>query len=499
MKELRKRFLALVMGAVMIFGVGAFAGCNGGNKEQTPQTPSTGTTTPDKNNDKDTDKDNNKDTDKDTDKDNDAPSVTPDADKDQDGPAQTPAKTKAEAISAFNAAVQKIDADKNFTYTEIGAEYVAEFEGAKLKVTENGTSVFYATEGDQNYSYILRDSVWHKDFSETTAAGIFSALTAVFGDVIWSDFEAEENLLTGTASGETVEATVTETMLTVETAQKKFTLTKLGTTAVSLPADAVDDTDASNFIFTTDENGETVWNRKLIAETLKKWWPEGYCQKIMRKDCELIDILAIEYEEGSLTFLAYFNGDSGKFFHKIGIPKAYFNAEELQTVSGFEKYLNSREYPIDSINLSTQVEYSTLDEDYETAHKQEFETLTKNGFERLATVGVQGDGIMNEGEIVKDFEGSKILFGFKIPNTITALSPDMGYTQNFWTYYVLQKDDGNIEFVNLMFVSKAEDPIGNVLQDKNNTWRIHKIERKDIAKENLVLFDAPTMTIDNIA
>lgn len=489
MKELHKRLLALGMGAVMIFSMGA-TGCNSGNQGQTPQTPSTDTTTPDP--------------DKDNDKDKGEPSVTPDPDKDQDDPTQTPAKTKEEAISAFNAAVQKINADKNFTYTEIGAEYVAEFEGAKLKVTENGASVFYVTEDDQNYSYTLRDSEWHKDFSEATAAGIFSSLTAVLSDVVWSDFEAEENLLTGTASGETIKATVTETALTIETAQKKFTLTNLGTTAVSLPADAVDDTDASNFIFTTDENGETVWNRKLIAETLKEWWPEGYYKKIQRQDCELIDILAVEYEEGRLTFLAYFSGDSGKFIQKIGIPKAYFNAEELQTVSDFQKYLNSRDYPIINCEAWTKVEYSTLDEDYGTAHKQEFETLTKNGFERLAKIGAQRNNLSDEGKIIKDFEGAKILFGFKTPMSDMGLSPDMGNVRT-WHQYYLCENNGNIELLNMWMMGKDKwdswkfTAKESVMQDKENAWRILSLERHDISTENLVLFDAPIMTIGKIA
>lgn len=512
MKELRKRFLALVMGAVMIFGVGAFAGCNGGNKEQTPQTPSTGTTTPDKNNDKDTDKDNNKDTDKDTDKDNDAPSVTPDADKDQDGPAQTPAKTKAEAISAFNAAVQKIDADKNFTYTEIGAEYVAEFEGAKLKVTENGTSVFYATEGDQNYSYILRDSVWHKDFSETTAAGIFSALTAVLYNVIWSDFEAEKNLLSGTASGETVQATVTETALTVETAQKKFTLTKLGTTAVSLPADAVDDTDASNFIFTTDENGEIVWNVKAIKDVLEPWLKNEMTDAngnhvdnqfgrpvFARVNNNLVrTIIFINPAVDKLEFGYILDNPDGNCFearHLWGWDN-FVEGKTTVTKKDFNDFLLSlQEKHLVSTISNIDLEYTTFDKDYETAHKQEFETLTKNVFEKYHKEKDATD---------PDYTGAKIFFGFKGFASDMHLGSD-GYGKEFSLHYLVERKDGTIELIETRVrgLTSGFGYLENILQNQEGKWSFEypdKVVRiAEISTENLVLFDAPIMTIGKIA
>ncbi len=495
MKELHKRLLALGMGAVMIFAMGA-AGCNSGNQGQTP---STGTTTPDP--------------DKDKDKDKGEPSVTPDPDKDQDDPTQTPAKTKAEAISAFNAAVQKINADKNFTYTEIGAEYVAEFEGAKLKVTENGASVFYATEDDQNYSYTLRDSVWHKDFSETTAAGIFSSLTAALSDVVWSDFEAEENLLTGTASGETIKATVTETALTVETAQKKFTLTNLGTTAVSLPADAVDDTDASNFIFTTDENGEYALNVKLVADALKQWWPKGYYKSMTDVDSDLIDVFAVEYKNSELHLMTYLSGPSGKYLQNFVIPKVYMdkwadsNHLNEATRQDFLDFLISKEqkFPLQIVERRIgEIEYTTLDEDYETAHKQEFETLTKNGFERLATVGYK---YLTDNEGTKvDFSGAKVLFGFRTPLGDLMLMPNSTYHRAWHNYYLLERD-GKMELINFFITGRTGGPgafwdytaMESVLQNITKAWNISRIERREISTENLVLFDAPIMTIGKIA
>ncbi len=488
MKELHKRLLALGMGAVMIFAMGA-AGCNSGNQGQTTQTPSTGTTTPDP----------------DKDKDKGEPSVTPDPDKEQDDPTQTPAKTKEEAISAFNAAVQKINADKNFTYTEIGAEYVAEFEGAKLKVTENGASVFYVTEDDQNYSYTLRDSEWHKDFSETTAAEIFSSLTAVLSDVVWSDFEAEENLLTGTASGETIEATVTETALTVETAQKKFTLTKLGTTAVSLPADAVDDTDASNFIFTTDENGETVWNVKAIKDVLEPWLKnegEGnqygkdmFASSSKNGTAFTREVLYINPSKDKIAFGLILDIDG-----QIGIIESYFydsafyaslKNKETMTRKEFKDYLmqiNQRR--IGTSIKYIEVEYTTLDEDYETAHKQEFETLTKNVFEKYHKEKNAAD---------PDYTGAKIFFAFKIP-----MGPINGHGDGRqWAQYYLIEQAGKLEIIEFQprGLLAGLGCLQNVLQNVEGRWTLEfgLQHIAEVSSENLVLFDAPIMTIGKIA
>ncbi len=429
------------------------------------------------------------------------PSTPDDKGKEDDGGKEEPTppiKTKAEAVAAFNAAVQSIQADKNFTYTELGAEYVAEFDGTKLKVTEGGDSVFYATEAEKNYCYALRDSVWHKDFSETTVGEVFTALTAVYGDAVWSEYDAEANQLFGAASGGTIRATVLDGTVTVEVAQKKFTLTKLGTTAVSLPADAIDDTDPSNFIFTTDASGETVWNVKLIAETIKNWWPEGYYKKLQFNDCDLVDILAVEYKENRLTFLGYFSGDTFKCLQEMVMPKKYFvawlNSGDLKTAKDLVKYLNSIEYSIDLGGAPIIIEYSTLDQDYATAHKQEFETLTKNVFEKYHKEKAAND---------PNYNGAKIYFAFKTAAGQTNLGSD-GYGKE-WSQYYLVKNSQKLELIEIRMRGLVTG-LGyyeNVLQNVEGKWSLENygkvVQIAEISPENLALFDEPLMTIGSIA
>ncbi len=437
------------------------------------------------------------------------PSETPDGNQDDnqdddkqddpDTPPQPPARTKAEAVADFDAAVQKTNADKNFTYTEIGAEYIAAFEGAKLKVTENGASVFYATEGDKHYSYTLRGEVWHKDYSETTAAGIFSALTAVLSNVIWSDFEAEDNLLSGTASGETIEATVTETALTIETAQKRFTLTKLGTTAVSLPADAVDDTDASNFIFTTDENGETVWNVRAIKEVLEAWAKnEMTDEKGNHVDNQFgQDVFAYrrfnpEYKSREviyvimadrLTFGMIFDVEEkirfGEIYIDSNVLRTKIDNQEVKTKSDLATFLKTiKVKEIQNNGPDFDVEYTTHDEDYETAHKQEFVPMTLNIIEKGK----------EDSEFGEFFENLSVLFGYRTP------LGDMGLIYCPWGWGCVAQNTKTLKMYYVYAtISGAgrnkEDALSRVVNGDMKNFSVWDIRIVQIDVGNVVLYD----------
>ena len=206
--------------------------------------------------------------------------------------------------------------------------------------------------------------------------------------------------------------------------------------------------------------------------------------------------------------MTYLSGPSGKYLQNFVIPEVYMNKwldsnnVTEATKQDFLNFLNSKEqkFPLQIIEQRIQVEYSTLDADYDTAHKEEFETLAKNGFERLATIGAQGDNLANEGEIVKDFEGAKILFGFKTPMEDIGLSTDMGNVRYFNIYSLINKGE-SLELVKLRLVGKdtwagwKSSATESVLQNKSNAWRIYNIERHEIEKENIDIFREPIMTI----
>ena len=149
MKDFYKRLMALGMGAMMIFGMGAMAGCDNGKQAQTP---STGATTPDN----------------DDGKDKDEPSVTPDSDKDKEPdddpttPPVTEKKTLAEAKAELEAFMQRLTNGNNFTYTDRAAQQTLEFDGQKLKKTAQGAITYYDATTGEIFSYTANADGWDK-------------------------------------------------------------------------------------------------------------------------------------------------------------------------------------------------------------------------------------------------------------------------------------------------------------------------------------------------
>ena len=527
MKELRKRLLALGMGAVMIFAMGA-VGCDNGHKEQTP---STGTTTPDP------------DKDKDNDKGKDEPSVTPDPDKDKEPDVQNPdkepdkepddkpvtppvteKKTLEEAKTEFDAFVQKLTTGKNFTYEleKPLQNITAEFAGDKLKTTRHealgDVVTYYSTESGENFVYALEnDKAWHKDFAEEgrTIDYALSTVTDALDDVTWTAYDADANLLSGEVDT-TIEGTPVKAEIEANFDQNDMSVkmksgltttnmqvSKIGTTSVTLPENVIDETAKNENIFTV-ENGETIWNVKAIKEVLEPWLKNEGEGNQYGKDMfaatsssdayKTKEVVYINSTKDNISFGVILDVDGQlrfgeAYFYDSAFYESLTNKDSM-TSKEFKEYLMQ----LNQRRLATSikyfdVEYTTHDEDYETAHKLEFETLTKNVFKKYHKEKAAED---------PDYNGAEVLFAFKTPMGPTNLGYD-GYGRAWDQYYFLRQNEkvSLIKADGVRGLIDGDGPLQNVLQNKDEQWKIGYGIKKlvDISKENESLFQKPIMAI----
>lgn len=520
MNKFLKKLAAFGLSFAMLTGIGfGFAGCSDGGKTDDPTIPPIVDPS-----------DPNKDKEPDTQKPDKEPNTDPDKDKEpddnKDNPPATEPKTFEEAQAEYDAFVSGLGDSFTYTLNRSTETIVAEFDGNKAKLTSGEIVTFLEHNPEQetekkDFVYAVEeDEKWHKDFAEekNTVTDKLSAAKNSLQGVKWAAFDKDTLIGTkeisedGSTSSVDVTAEFKDGQLELDAQSKNCKIiVNPQSVKVDLPEDVIDDTVENDKIFTV-ENGEYVWNRELISKTIKDWWPKDYYQKLQSRNCDLIDILAIEYEDNTLTFLAYLSGDSGKYFQKFEFPAKSFqsmlDSGILQTSSDLLNYLNGDErypqkiYPIHVAKAPIECEYSTLDADYETEHKKDFETLTKNIFERYHKEKTEDE---------PDYNGAKVLFAFK--TAVGDLMKGAGGYGKLWRQYYLIEKNNKIELIYL-------EPWGlksglgwyeNVLQNIEDMWQLDSIielwsgenhgkvdKLADVSIENKDLYSGSVMTIGEI-
>lgn len=514
MNKFLKKLAAFGLSFAMLTGIGfGFAGCSDGGKTDDPTIPPIVDPS-------DPNKDPNKEPD--TQKPDKEPNTDPDKDKEpddnKDNPPATEPKTFEEAQADYDAFVSGLGDSFTYTLNRSAGTIVAEFDGNKAKLTSGEIVTFLEHNPEQetekkDFVYAVEeDEKWHKDFAEekNTVTDKLSAAKNSLQGVKWAAFDNDTLIGTkeisenGSTSSVDVTAEFKDGQLEFEAQSKNCKIiVNPQSVKVDLPEDVIDDTVENDKIFTV-ENGEYVWNRELISKTIKDWWPKDYYQKLQSRNCDLIDILAIEYEDNTLTFLAYLSGDSGKYFQKFEFPPKSFqsmlDSGILQTSSDLLNYLNGDErYPqkINPIHVAKapiECEYSTLDADYETKHKEQFETLTKNIFDKYHKEKDTND---------PDYNGAKVLFAFKTAVGDMHLGSD-GYGKHFSLYYLVERNDGTTELIKTRVrgLSSGLGYLENVLQNQEGKWSFEYpemvVQLSEISSENKDLYTGSVMTIGEI-
>lgn len=208
------------------------------------------------------------------------------------------------------------------------------------------------------------------------------------------------------------------------------------------------------------------------------------------------------FQNSTTKGLAYtiYNIDDPTFVSKLrnGDIKTKFDMITCLNVMSIKRFNNS--------GLNRQIEYTTLDNDYETTHKEQFDKLTSQVLTRLKETGVQVS-YNNQNGIKEDLTSMEIIAGFKGKQTnSSSVGFDLGIYHAWNQYYLVKVDDQYqmLDFKILSSMTYNYDVVGNVMNGMMG-WMIGKIDKKDLDKGTGAIYNndenqdtAPTFLIEQL-
>ena len=210
------------------------------------------------------------------------------------------------------------------------------------------------------------------------------------------------------------------------------------------------------------------------------------CYTVFHEDTETFSDIWTTYMPDFDAFLMAYESDM----------RQYKSNHEM---IGKPKQSSKKPFKFDS-KLNLKVEYTTIDADYETEHKEEFEKLTESVMETVSEYGCKDTGVSEYRDKIEEYKNAKILFGIKTPAGKESAGLSMGYVSEWHQYYVLEVE-GKIEFADFAIFSSSSNNVENEkvnVLDKNRRWfLIDRVDRTKLATGNELLHKADTKTQGN--
>ena len=277
---------------------------------------------------------------------------------------------------------------------------------------------------------------------------------------------------------------------------------------------------ASNNIYEVDKQGNKIFNCALIGEVVENWlkgdnqYGEDYISYIYKlklpnaaaetvPDFKKVLYVRATEDKVSVVYLADYKG-AGMYIVDNRFSNAdFYNGLQngtIKTVDDLKNYLNSHRDLITTNNVAiTNIDYTTLDDDYATVHKTQFEELTKSVFNRIETVGTHSyKDTVNENSTLDGFSDGTILFAYKTDVSAESAGSGLGQSQ-WWTQNYLIERNGKYEWVKFTVISSTYNNVSNCYENvlagesdasKSSYWYVSTAEIKEnLDKTNIELFE----------
>lgn len=409
--------------------------------------------------------------------------------------------------------------DSNYTY----AIQNGSSSFTKGLIDENTVQVFasmYDTrgaytvvEGDKTYSYTYdpEDAMWHK--REAESLDFDSLIVDKLVAAEWTAYNKETGVFTGTFDGKTVSAQIVKkgdaTEIVIADGEGfKFEVYDIDTTMITMPdaSKIVDHTtpsveppvveppiveppvvDTTN-IYTVDAQGKYDFNIVLMRDVFdawlkgeNQWGKDVVAQRTLTSAAETENVVYVNPSEDGIEFGVQYSNNGKSYFRNFTITDAVltsgFESQTIKTEEEFVEYLNS--IAIGRLTIGDMS--ATIDT---TISDEHMATITENIFDRLATVGVQSEGITATGSPISDFADVEIIKGFKSVASSASAGAGLGNNTSS-TYYYLVEIDGKVEFVEVAVAATEHQDLNHyVLNNTEGKWLIAKCERTSLEEDN---------------
>lgn len=399
----------------------------------------------------------------------------------------------------INSAIKRLES-KNFTLI-VGGNVSSTYKvaGDAVSIEKNGSTKFFVKENDLAFDIVFdsKDNKWHKKFAENNL-DVNDLLYNDLKSVNWTVYDEKTGIVSGTMNGTTVSMEMSNEGIRVFGVGFDVEVSNMNSTSIKLPNEneIVDDTKPVeiNEIYTM-EDGKIVYNMAAITDVLTSWIKGDniYNQDLIgkkefNKNISLERVVYANILDTKLEIGIIANYENKLIYTNYDITNSpmlnSLKDGEITTRDTLLQKLNSEgiEYFWNS-GLNREIEYTTLDNDFETNHKEQFDKLTSQVLAKLKETGVQVSYNNQNGQ-KEDLTGMEIIAGFKGRQSKSSSTGfDLGIYHDWNQYYLVKIGDDYLmlDFEIFSSMTYNSDVVGNVLNGKMG-WMIGNLDKKVLDK-----------------
>ena len=415
------------------------------------------------------------------------------------------------------------------------------FDGDKVQIKNNKKRIsdYHYVDGEKAYDliYDTETSKWGR--YDATGFDVNCLIMDSLRNARWTAYDEIQNCFVGIFEEKEMTLYLDDEGGTLVGDNYYGCISRIGETSVTLPesekiynadptiepADPTDPAEGSAF-YTIDTNGNYVFDIATIQKVFMGKTQNGNTLiDQVYKNCTILDNIIVEnvvfmnptaehFQIGVLMHPDPEIGENVNTTTRLSVIndqnetwKNFVSDQSNNTVSKLKEFLlttskqsSKKPFKIDSKLNQVKVEYTTIDADYETEHKAEFEKLTESAMETVSEYGCKDTGVSEYRDKIEEYKNAKILFGIKTPAGKESAGLSMGYVSEWHQYYVLEVE-GKIEFADFAIFSSSSNNVENEkvnVLDKNRRWfLIDRVDRTKLATGNELLHKADTKTQGN--
>lgn len=415
------------------------------------------------------------------------------------------------------------------------------FDGDKVQIKNNKKRIsdYHYVDGDKAYDLIYNKetSMWGR--YDATGFDVNCLIMDSLRNAKWTAYDEIQNYFVGIFEEKEMTLYLDDEGGTLVGDDYYGCISQIGETLVTLPesekiynadptiepADPSDPAESSAF-YTIDTNGNYVFDIATIQKVFMGKTQNGNTLiDQVYKNCTIFNDRIVENvvfvnptaERFQIGLLMHFdpeiheNVDTTTCLSVINdqneMWKNFVSDPNNNTVSKLKEFLlttskqsSKKPFRFDSKLNQVKVEYTTIDADYETEHKEEFEKLTESVMETVSEYGCKDTGVSEYRDKIEEYKNAKILFGIKTPAGKESAGLSMGYVSEWHQYYVLEVE-GKIEFADFAIFSSSSNNVENEkvnVLDKNRRWfLIDRVDRTELATGNEFLYKSDTKSQEN--
>lgn len=444
-------------------------------------------------------------------------------------------------IEKYTQLLDRMGTNYTYSFSSGNTDINYYFDGDKVQIKNNKKRIsdYHYVDGEKAYDLIYNKETSKWGRYDATGYDVNCLIMDSLKKAKWTSYDEIQNYFVGIFEKKEMTLYLDDEGGTLVGDDYYGCISRIGETVVTLPesdriynadptiepTDPTDPAESSAF-YTIDTNGNYVFDIATIQKVFMGKTQNGNTLiDQVYKNCTVLNDIIVEnvvfinptaerFQIGVLmhldpeihenvdttTCLSVINDQNDRWKNFVSDPNNNTVSKLKEFLLTTSKQSSKKPFRFDSKLNQVKVEYTTIDADYETKHKEEFEKLTAIIFETIATKGCKDTAVSDYRDKMAEFNNAKVLFGIKIPVKDTVAGLSLGYKKSWKQYYVLEID-GKIEFVDIDIASSVTNNVENEkvnIYNKNYRWfLVYAVQRTELATGNELLYKSNTKSQEN--